>query len=159
MSDDQSRGDGVWAGDWRGRALEALRRLGFDDFLGLAKSNACESYAALAEMLGEHVAPIQLMWLIRDGYARSNDVQGFVADSLTRHAIEHLAEGAGGSTSREYRVASVFADWRTSLGDVNAAAALAVWKELKPKILEGWIPASINDPEILAVVSTQQWIA
>lgn len=76
---------------------------------------------------------------------------------VTIESVKYLARSGNGVKVSELSVASVFADWRTSLTEVNSVAAWDLWVDLKPKILDGWVPTDANDPLLVESVAARRW--
>lgn len=148
--------DAVWREGWRDRCTALLAAKGFPSAIAFASANATVDYVGLAARIGGQVASIQLLFLLRDELASLGRMDEFVADSFCRHAIRHASTSERRGVS-EFGLASLFADWRASLGDANADQALAIWKELRPRLARGWRPNGPLDAVLQSAIRAETW--
>src|SRR5262245_40483661 len=53
----------VWAGNWRARLADRLKRAGYESIYDFLARHPATSYSILADKLGDNVAALQLEWI------------------------------------------------------------------------------------------------
>lgn len=146
--------DFPWKNGWQARISAGLDRLGIPSMLAYSRAREGATYNELAKELGPGLAPIQIMFALRDEVKNSADFQYFARSSLVRYMRKHLPQGwkPRGELDGQFHMALV--SWDASLSKaykreykMEVDAVLARFKELKD-VPDSWIPATSDDPTL-----------
>ena len=150
-----------WQGDWQGRLQTELHCLGFSSLKDFFAAYPGLNYFKLVELIPDaSIAPMQLYGeQLRDARL-NNRLRETAADCLVRFLAYHIKRGWGQGRHFPFRLASAFADWKTSIKqyadpDETESQRLDMVEELlkanPPPI--GWIPSGVSDSLIEKVFS------
>lgn len=151
----------IWSGNWEKRLRVRLKEQGFSSAVAFAKAHKKLTYKQLTQLLGDNLAPIQLIWLIRDealeaGGERQGEVTWFAKDSLVRRIREKCGAGWGLGEKGDFKAAHATGSWISELSPMGSqveTAAHLIRDRLKERAPVGWLPEDIEDPIIQEVFS------
>jgi O-acetyl-ADP-ribose deacetylase (regulator of RNase III) len=149
--DASKRASATWS-RWEQRLRSALNRHGALSLRAFSATSKCDTFGALAAAVGEDFAPMQMMMELRREYLAADDATGFLAESLCKYLAEYARP-----TQTEEWAASAFGAWGGAIGSGNDAAFVAVSRDLRPKLLAGWLPASADDADLRRAITSQKW--
>lgn len=145
----------AWQGDWKGRIAQEVSLCGVTSLRELIAAKQWSTFPEVADGIGA-VAPIQVLFALREEYVREGTIRDFAADALCKYLTEYLG-GAVRSRDLEGRAASAFAVWEVALGSASRRAADSVWHELLPRLKTGWLPRDSRDPTLSLVFDACHW--
>ena len=150
----------MWDPEWASNINEKINLIGFNSISELLKDMVGQSYAAVAERLG-NTAPIQVIALqFREARINGN-LREAAKDSLVRNLVEKLPNGWGIGVDADWKSVLALSSWTSEI-EVTGGC-----EELEPILLsiaqairklpppEGWCPNSPNDPIIKRVFDSQ----
>lgn len=151
------RGERVWGGDWRTRLIHAVKTLGYESVSAFLSAHPCTPYLVLADMLGDHIAALQIVWSQFREAVDSGKLRDAAIDCLVRELHRHLKRGWGKGMRADFHTAGVYAVW---VGEVTRFTpsvrpqADAVWQALAAsRPPQGWLPSSSADLLVLNAFS------
>jgi hypothetical protein len=144
----------VWTYNREERLQGSLLKQGFDDAIEFAKCHPDLTYDELVRILDNDLAPIQLLWILREEAIQKGETNWFAKDSLVRNIREICEEGWLLGEDGEFDAIHARSSWMSeivSLGQDIEKKAELVRDKLKLIAPQGWLPADINDPIIQKV--------
>jgi hypothetical protein len=152
-----TRFDESWGDDWRQRLEAALRSAGYEDVKDYMSRYPADTYFALAERLGEGIAPYQFLISQAEMATTPNEMRRVCADCLSRKMRQHLPSGWNTGEQIEFRTVRVYCEWLELIDLIDAQwrpAAKAIWQSLRERAQTGWLPGSEDDPLIQELFRT-----
>ena len=143
----------TWKGDWKSRLAARLPALGYGTLQQLLEKNPAISYVRLAEMLGDDVAALQLVWTQFEAAKSQGTIRQAAKDSLAREINGHIKRGWATVRHADFRRAHAFAAWCGPVRDGHPDGerlANNVWDtliSLNPPA--DWLPGGPDDPFIV----------
>jgi len=137
---------------WDGRAKEriytAVKTRGYTSVTEFADNRPVATFFELAAELGEGIAPIQILWLLKDEAENAGKIRQFAISSFARRLRELVPEGWNRGPSFEFDSTHAYSCWASELDPKYTPDCKKVWRRLKtlPDIQNGWLPACADDP-------------
>jgi hypothetical protein len=151
----------AWQGDWQARLAAELGRRASGSLREFVAVNGCVTYEEIAAALQGPFVPIQMVFAMRAEFAAAGDWSGFVADCLFRYLRQYTLAPATNRKRREQQASSAVGACTAALPtgmDDDFSGVLQVWRMLKERILDGWLPSSPKDPLLAeAVDAWDRW--
>lgn len=148
----------AWQGDWQRRLASELERRKEPSLRAFASNAGLATYADIAAALDGPFAPTQITTAMRAEYVEAEDPGGFATDCLWRYLVEYVAAPPRAVGRRESEAAGAVAACAAALGGAeNGEQIVATWRELRGRILEGWLPSSSIDPELTRALQGKTW--
>lgn len=146
-----------WLEDWQGRLALSLGERGYGSLREFGSTRPRMSYSEMVKALGGGIAPIQLMLTSRKEWLDSGFPEMFVRDCLVRYLSEYVCAPTTSKGKRESQAVSAFGAWGAALGSANLDAVAGVWRDLKARILEGWLPEDADEPALASAAEKWKW--
>jgi hypothetical protein len=140
----------AWEGDWERRIYDRVFERDFRNLSAFAESRPTATLMQLADELGpQDVAAVQLETLLRSEAQRDGCVHRFARGVLVREVHKYFPQGWMRGEDADFARASVYAKWRSRIGEEYDAATDSVWASLKKSAPVGWLPSGPDDSIIL----------
>lgn len=147
MSTRGSRSDLTWRSDWGNRVLAAVRAAGYSGLSEFAQAYPTLTYPALANRLGDDIAPVHVEQLLRDSHLSKGEVTLFARDSIVRIIHEYLPQGWARDERSMVLAAQAFGARSAGLGEEFDEQADTIWDRFDHlEMPGGWLPEGPDDP-------------
>jgi hypothetical protein len=145
---------GAWAEGWYPRLRDGLARRGCLTLLELSDQMGDATYDEIADAFDFPVAPIQVLWVMREEFCEKGDMRGFVLDSLTRRLRSYLLPAPRDAA---FALASAYACWLGDMDEESRTKADAVWPEVR-SLVTGLSPGEVpSRAQLAAIIDSQSW--
>lgn len=148
----------AWKGDSRKRISDGAKKNGFPSVLAFAQVHPTLGFEQLAELLGENIAPIQVLWLLREEYVSASNMRGFAISCFVRYFTEIVPKGWRVEANFDFKFAHALACWSSSLGsELEQDCDVVIERFNRKSLPTGWLPSGEDDPIVSEIFSNVQF--